>query len=106
MNAVYARVLGWLQKRCEHDHEYVKADILEGLSRDVCVSWCEVCGAYEVHWKFGGTHRTREMRRPDPEVKQSSTLRVLDWAIGFLTLTLSILSLLFGVALLGAAIAP
>lgn len=47
----WAWLLRWLQRKCQH--YAMKADLLEGGSRDHAVRWCETCGASWI--TVGGT---------------------------------------------------
>lgn len=56
MNWIFKRLLKWLQRRCEH--KAMKADLLEGDSREFAVAWCEECGAVRIN--------QREIRMCEP----------------------------------------
>jgi len=66
------QILAWLQKRCEHPGKMVAVDILEGLSRDITVSYCRRCGAVKTDWKPTGHSLYASLehtwRRPDPNL--------------------------------------
>lgn len=42
------KLLGWLQRQCEHPPELVTYDLTEGGAETV--SWCRVCGAVKLGW--------------------------------------------------------
>lgn len=51
------KLLGWLQRQCNHPSDVVSFDIAEGSLAET-VSWCRVCGAV----KLSGSHFQNEPR--------------------------------------------
>ena len=48
LNYLYCRLLGYLQRKCEHPPELVSLDIADGdLGTDI--SWCRLCGATRIN---------------------------------------------------------
>ena len=58
---VWARLLRWLQRKC--NHHALKADILEGCGGYYAVRWCETCGAV---WLVCDGAPTGLPRLPEP----------------------------------------
>lgn len=60
-------LLQYLQKKCTHPSRAVKADLLEGGSKDYAILWCERCGAVGICRKENGEiapRMTVSMRQP------------------------------------------
>jgi hypothetical protein len=62
---IYRWLLRWLQRKCQHNA--LKADILEGCSKDYSVRWCETCGGFAI--VVGGTPCPVRMPEPTWEPK-------------------------------------
>jgi hypothetical protein len=59
--------LRWLQRRCPHPSNEVRADLAEADYRPLMVTWCPICGAIALNRQEpDGSVQWREMRRPQP----------------------------------------
>lgn len=61
------RLLGILQRRCEHPDEMIAADILEGCGGNIQVKFCRRCGSIKTDWSSKDS-REHCWRRPDPNL--------------------------------------
>ncbi len=70
----WLQLLRWLQQRCEHPAQAVRADIGEGDSPYRSIKWCEICGAFQIaiHAQAAyvlptRAHLPNEWRAPRPD---------------------------------------
>ena len=64
---VWTWLLERLQRICNHDPAFVRADILEGDDQRRAIQWCPICGAWRRADAIGlGTLRVGEWRTPHP----------------------------------------
>ncbi len=81
IRTIFLKLLGALQRRCEHPPTAIKADLFEGDQPGVSVLWCEICGAVAVRRTRPPMPLFYEFRRPCAEWHTAKELKTVREAL-------------------------